>query len=106
MIHTRTNQLHQVSVPVRFDQSLIVLVSCSKFWTVSYFAYLAFCVYPFISYTFFYKHSFFKVSHSTLTKLVISAIFYAYKMLSKIEHVVKILQSTGHRTKNMKIKAK
>ena len=38
---------------------------------------------------------FFKVSLSILSKLLIAVLFYSYNILSKIEHVLAILQSKG-----------
>lgn len=38
-----------------------------------------------------------KVSFSILAKFLISALFYIYSMLSKIEYVITVLQSKGSR---------
>ena len=46
-------------------------------------------------YSFFISIAFFKVSLSMLTKLLISALFYAYNMRTKIEYVVSVLGSKG-----------
>ena len=42
-------------------------------------------------YTPFYNHSVFKVSSSMLTELLISALFYAYNTLGKIEYLLVLL---------------